>query len=128
MYAYVDESDRHHESCLELLTTHPGPLLVPTLVITEVVHLLATRLGQAAEVRFLGDLASGALIAEPVHSSDWLRMADLVWNYRDFPLGTVDASLVASAERRKIDTIATLDYRHFTVVQPNHVKAFTLLP
>jgi predicted nucleic acid-binding protein len=55
-------------------------------------------------------------------------MAELVWTYRDFPLGTVDASVVAAAERRNIDTIATLDYRHFTVIRPKHVRAFTLLP
>jgi hypothetical protein len=32
--------------CLELLRTHPGPLIVPHLVIAEVVYLLATRLGR----------------------------------------------------------------------------------
>jgi uncharacterized protein len=37
---------------------------VPALVITKVVYLLATRLGTTAEVRFLGDLALGTLIAE----------------------------------------------------------------
>jgi uncharacterized protein len=38
------------------------------------------------------------------------------------------ASLIAIAERLGIDTIATLDRRHFTVVRPAHVEAFTLLP
>ncbi len=51
---------------LELLETHPGPLLVPTLVIAEVAYLLETRLGVEPEVRFLADLAEGNLIAEPV--------------------------------------------------------------
>lgn len=124
----MDADDRHHAVCLELLTTHPGPLLVPHLVITEVVYLLATRLGSAAEVRFLGDLASGALIAEPVQPADWLRIADLVWTYRDLPLGTVDASVVAAAERLGIRTLATLDRRHFTVVRPAHASAFDLVP
>jgi uncharacterized protein len=59
LYAYVDRDDAHHASCLDLLQTHPGPLLVPTLVITEVTYLLGTRLGPEAEVRFLGDLAAG---------------------------------------------------------------------
>lgn len=43
-----------------LLETYPGPLIVPTLVITEVVYLVASRLGTQAELRFLGDVASGA--------------------------------------------------------------------
>ena len=103
-------------------------MVVPTLVITEVVYLLATRLGTEAEVRFLGDLASGAFIVEPVAVADWLRIAELVARYRNLPLGTVDASVVAAAERLGLATIATVDRRHFTVVRPRHVSAFTILP
>lgn len=92
------------------------------------VYLLGTRLGVEAEVRFLGDLADGAFVIEPVATGDWLRIAELVVRYRDLPLGTVDASVVAAAERNGIDEIATVDRRHFTVVRPSHVEAFTLLP
>jgi hypothetical protein len=41
------------------------------LIITEVVYLIGTRLGPEPEIRFLGDLAAGNLIAEPVLASDW---------------------------------------------------------
>lgn len=102
--------------------------MVPTLVITEVVYLLATRLGSGPEIRFLGDLASGSLTVEPVAAPDWLRIAELVGRYRDLPLGTVDASVVVAAERLGIREVATLDRRHFGVVRPQHVDAFTLLP
>ncbi len=98
------------------------------LVVTEVTYLLGTRLGTEAEVRFLGDLASGSLIAEPVAASDWLRIAELTSTYGDLPLGTVDASVVAAAERLGTTQLATLDRRHFTVVRPAHVRAFELLP
>ena len=101
---------------------------MPTLVITEVVYLIGTRLGSDAEVRFLGDLASGDLGVEPVAAADWLRIAELVHHYRDLPLGAVDASVIAAAERLNESTIATLDRRHFSAVRPNHVDAFTLLP
>ena len=128
LYAYVDADDRHHSSCLELLETHPGPLIVPTLVVTEVAYLLATRLGAEPEVRFLGDLASGAFAVEPVAAQDWLRVAELVARYRDLPLGTVDASVITAAERLGVVEVATIDGRHFGVVRPRHVGAFTLLP
>ena len=127
LYAYVDRDDRHHDTCLELLETHPGPLVVPMLVITEVTYLLATRLGVEPEVRFLGDLAAGNLIPEPAAAGDWLRIAELVARYRDLPLGTVDASVIAAAERLSITEVATLDRRHFSVVQPA-AGAFQLLP
>ncbi len=97
-------------------------------MVTEVTYLLATRLGPEPEVRFLGDLAAGAFSVEPVAAGDWLRIAELVANYRDLPLGTVDASVVAAAERLGVQEIATVDRRHFSVVRPSHVAAFTLLP
>lgn len=128
LYAYVDADDAHHIDALELLEVHPGPLIVPTLVITEVVYLLATRLGTEPEVRFLGDLAAGAFTIEPVAAADWLRIAELVARYRDLPLGTVDASVITAAERLQVTEIATVDRRHFTGVRPDHVDAFTLLP
>jgi len=97
-------------------------------VVTEVTWLLATRLGPEPEVRFLGDLAAGAFSVEPVAARDWLRIAELVARYRDLPLGTVDASVVAAAERLGVHEIATVDRRHFSIVRPNHAAAFTLLP
>ena len=98
------------------------------MVITEVTHLIRTRLGASAEVKLLGDLASGDLGVEPVAPADWLRIAEVVHKYGDLPLGTVDASVIAAAERLDITTIATIDRRHFSVVRPNHVDAFALLP
>ncbi len=111
-----------------MLETYPGPLLVPTLVITEVDYLLSTRLGVTAEVRFLGDLAAGNLIAEPVMAGDWLRVAELVHQYRDLGIGAADASVVAAAERLGIVDVATTDRRHFNVLRPRHAEAFNLLP
>jgi uncharacterized protein len=124
----VDQDDRHHQACLDLLLTNPGPLVVPALVVTEVAYLVETRLGPDAEVRFLGDLASGTFTTEPVASADWLRIAELVWEYRDLPLGTVDASVVTAGERLGVQEVATLDHRHFSVVRPTHTSAFELLP
>jgi predicted nucleic acid-binding protein len=111
-----------------LLETHPGPLIVPTLVIAEVTYLLDTRLGWKAEVRFLADVAGGNLILEPVEPADVLRIAELVARYRDLPLGTVDASVVAAAERLGVREVATTDHRDFGVVRPAHTEAFNLLP
>lgn len=79
-------------------------------------------------MRFLADLAAGEFIVEPVAAGDWMRIAELVARYHDLPLGTVDASVVATAERLGIEEIATLDRRHFTVVRPAHTAALTLLP
>ena len=73
-------------------------------------------------------VAAGELTVEQLHPADVERTADLVGRYRDLPLGTVDASIVAAAERLGVTTIATLDRRHFSVVRPTHVEAFELVP
>ena len=128
LYAYVDADDAHHEECLALLSDHPGPLAVPILVVAEVAHLVGTRLGAQPEVRMLGDFAARSFVTVAVDADDWLRIAALVARHRDLPLGTVDASIVAAAERLGVTTLATLDRRHFGVVRPAHVEAFELLP
>jgi len=97
-------------------------------VVTEVVYLLGTRLGVESEVRFLGDLAAGELVPEPVEAGDWMRVATLVAAYRDLPLGSADASIVAAAERLSAGKIATLDRMHFSVIRPAHLDAFELVP
>ncbi|MFH8807786.1 hypothetical protein ACH4GZ_11050 [Streptomyces hygroscopicus] len=55
-------------------------------------------------------------------------MAELMQQYRGFPLGVADASVIAPAERLKASSVATLDHRHFRAVKPLHVPALTLLP
>ena len=59
---------------------------------------------------------------------DWIRIEELTEQYLDLPLGVVDASVIALAERHGVDTIATLDHRHFGTVKPVHVDGFTLVP
>jgi len=104
------------------------PLLVPDLVVTEVCHLLGTRLGPVAEIRFVGALAAGELTVAHVDARDWLRIAELVARYDDLPLGCVDAAVIAIAERLRISELITTDRRHFRVVRPAHVDAFILAP
>jgi predicted nucleic acid-binding protein len=100
---------------------------VPSLVITEVTYLLGTRLGAESELPFIGEFAAANLIAEPVAPADWMRIAELVARYRDLPLGTVDASVIAASERLDAPEIATLDRRHFSVVR-SALGPLTLLP
>ena len=77
---------------------------------------------------FLQALADGDFQPVDLHSGDYRRAAQLVQQYADLPLGTTDATVIALAERTGVSEVATLDHRHFTVVRPSHVSAFTLLP
>lgn len=74
------------------------------------------------------NLATSSLTLQPFEASDLARISDLVETYADLRLGSVDASVIATAERLGASAIATLDRRHFTVVRPSHVAAFQLVP
>lgn len=128
LYAAAATRDKHHQRSVELLAKAPRPLLVPALVVTEVCYLLGDRIGAHAELAFVRSIADAELVVEPVLDTDWGRIADLMKQYLDLPLGMVDASVIALAERRGLEVIATLDQRHFRAVRPRHVEAFTLVP
>jgi len=128
LYAAAATRDKHHGRCVELLSNSPGPLVVPALVVTEVAYLLADRIGPHAELAFARAIHAGELVVEPVIERDWARIEELTEQYLDLPLGVVDASVIALAERHGVDTIATLDHRHFGTVKPRHVAGFALVP
>lgn len=86
------------------------------------------QLGTIAEASFLRELARNPLELVALEPDDVVRMAELIERYADLRLGTVDASVVATAERFGATVIATLDRRHFAVVRPKHVDAFQLVP
>lgn len=100
--------------------------MIPALVVAEATYLIGSRLGPKAEASFLRGLTQ--VEVEPPASDDWERIAELVDEYADLPLGGTDASVVALAERLDAGVVITLDRRHFTVVRPGHRVTLELLP
>lgn len=129
LVAATRPADTNHRAAAEFLDATTETLLVPPTVVAEVCYLLNELNGPAVEVRFLRSFGDddGLQLAELL-AEDVARMADLTEQYADMPLGGTDASVVAIAERLGIHQVATFDRRHFTVVRPVHVDAFTLLP
>ena len=128
LYALVNRSDAWHQRVRTWWESSREPILVPATVIPEATYLIATRLGSSYETAFVRALGAGELEIEPLLSEDVTRAADLLATYGDLPLGFVDASVVAMAERRGIDTLVTTDRRHFAVVRPAHVPRLRLVP
>jgi uncharacterized protein len=126
LYATANAGDRDHGASRAALARADLQLVVPALVVAEATYFVATRLGPKAESAFLRGLAT--LEIEPPTAGDIERMADLVDEYADFPLGGTDASVVALAERLRAPIVITLDRRHFQAVRPRHREAFELLP
>jgi uncharacterized protein len=126
LYAAVDADDDDHLASRVALADPGLRLVIPAMVVAEATYFVGRRLGPRAETAFLRGLAS--LDVEGPSRDDLRRMAELVAEYADLPLGGTDASVVALAERLDATTVVTLDRRHFAAVVPRSCASFELLP
>lgn len=126
LYAAVDADDQDHLGCVATLQMPGMSLFVPAMVVAETTYLVGRRLGPTIEAQFLDGMSDLDVLAPG--PEDWSRIAELVKQYRDIPLGGTDASVVALAERLKTNVIITLDRRHFSAVRPRHTSSWHLLP
>lgn len=110
LVAALNRKDADHARCIDLLESHEGPLMVPSPVLAEVCYFLESRVGPEGEATFLTSIAEGELRLVDLTTDDIRRMVDLVRTYANFPLGAVDASVMAVAERYT-SCITTYDKR-----------------
>jgi uncharacterized protein len=128
LYAMADMDDAWHESLKTFFRNAKDVLLVPVTVLPEVCYLLNTHLGQESERVLISAIIQGELRVEGLKEDDFRRSLRILETYSDINIGFVDASLVAMAERLKIQRILTTDRRHFSIIRPRHCHAFELLP
>lgn len=128
LYALVDASDAWHRRVRDWWESNSRPLVVPVTVLPEVTYLLQTRIGVHAELAFVNTVAAGEFTIEPLEPGDLDRVAAVMDAYADLPLGFVDASIVAIAERLEARELLTTDRRHFSAVRPRHARGFVLAP
>ena len=128
LVALLAPRQEQHLPVRNYLGSYRGQILIPSVVLGEVSHFLQKLVTPRIEAGFLRSLALGQnAVIDPVEA-DYLRAADLVEQYADFPLGTVDALIVAIAERLDVETLLTLDRRHFGAIRPAHRSSFEIAP
>jgi predicted nucleic acid-binding protein len=91
LYAVADSGDAHHDACVAIFEGTTDQLVVPVSVVIESSFLIERHLGPTAEAAFLGSLVPAGLAVEQLDAADLERMAELVAQYADLPLGAVDA-------------------------------------
>lgn len=126
LVAMLDATDPDHERCTEVIQQSSEARIVPVCVLVETEYLL--RPWPHAFAALLAEFDTGglSLLELSVH---WLQRAgELLHEYRDLPLGLVDATVIVAAEMLDERKLATLDHRHFSVVRPAHADSLTLLP
>lgn len=101
---------------------------MPAPVLVEVDYLVHRSLDQSVLTLLLEDVAQGAYEVADLSRDDYQRVIELCKGYADLDVGFVDAAVLAIVERLGERKLATLDYRHFTVMRPRHVRNLELLP
>jgi len=124
----LDESQRYHHECANLLGEASPPLLLSPFVLAELVYLLIRHIGRRAQVALLEEVARGAYQLEPFGAADVARAKEVVEQYADLEIGLADASIVVLAERHAVTEVLTLDQRHFRAMRIERRKRFKVLP
>ena len=125
LVALLNRKDAMHDQ----VAAHIGAdLIVPASVLPEVDYLATKYLGEHVARAFLQRLAAGEGVFCPVTLDDLNRVVELCKQFADLPLGYVDASVVAIAERLRVRRVLTLDRRHFGLIRPRGLPFLELLP
>ena len=113
--ALASRRDRYHERAVRALEQWSDEGFVTTWpVLTEVVHILAHRVGAAHAALFMRDIARGASTVYDLPDTALPRIGTLMARYVDLPMDLADASLVVLAEELDDGRILSTDLRDFS--------------
>jgi predicted nucleic acid-binding protein len=124
----IDSAQRHHAACAHALAAAKGPLLLSPFVLAELDSLLATRVGERAQLALLDEVARRAYQMEPFGADDVKLAREVIARHADLEVGLADASLVVLGARHGARDVLTLDARHFNAMRQLSGRPFRILP
>jgi len=124
--AVLSESDAHHAVCVAALKNLPARMLTCWPVITEAAWLLRSR--PAAIQALLRLVREGVYVPAEPQASDAAAIAMIMHRYRSAGAQLADACLVHLADCERIDTVFTLDRRHFSVYRTRAGRPLRIVP
>jgi predicted nucleic acid-binding protein len=122
--AIANPRDLWHGSARRALTELKAPLVTTWPILTETCHLLLSRLGPEAQVRFVASVERGAVTVHPLEDKHLPRVHELMEKYRELPMDLADASLVILAEQIGRGDIVSTDRRDFGAYRWKNRKPF----
>jgi uncharacterized protein len=122
--ALANRRDHYHEAAKGALARLEDRLVTTWPVLTETCHLLATRIGPDAEIRFIRSASEGAFDLFALEALHFPRIESLMMKYRDLPMDLADASLVVLAEDLGSGHILSTDHRDFRTYRWKNRKPF----
>jgi len=127
VYSLMDKDDRDHLKTKSFFQKNNDFLyILPSTIIIEICYLIRTRLSPHLEIKFLEEINQNFNL-EPIKDIDILRIVEISKKYDTLDIGYVDASIVAMAERLKLNKILTLDNKHFRALIPKGFDYFDIL-
>lgn len=109
LIAIIDRGEPDHQTCMEALSSLTGPMLTTWPALTEAIHLLGRAGGWPAQEALWKLLARDDLQLIDLDESLLRRTRALMKKYVDVPMDLADATLVAAAEKLRLNRILTLD-------------------
>jgi hypothetical protein len=128
LIALADRRDPMRTVIETLLRDEPGELVIPAPITAEVDYLLGHRLGRAARLAFLDDLAAERFTVACLEAGDYAVVVGLERRYDDLDVGLADLSVVLVAHRYGTQRLLTFDERHFRALRPLSGGHFALMP
>lgn len=123
----IDKSCQYHDRISDIINKTDLNMIVPSPVIPETCYMLNKKFGPDIEIKFLEELISVNLQIEILKFPDIIRVTEILKKYKSLNIGFVDSSIVAIAERLKINQILTLDNKHFSSIIPVGFDYFEIL-
>jgi predicted nucleic acid-binding protein len=127
LIALINQGDRNHQRCVDILPSLSAPLVTTCACFTEAIYLLGRYGGWLAQQELWGYIGDEILVIYHHTSDELTRIETLMAQYRDIPMDLADASLVAIAEVLNQRQIFTLD-RDFYIYRLCGNQSFEVVP
>ena len=124
--ALANRTDQWHDIAVAATRGLDEPLVVTWPVLTETCHLMLSRLGVLAELRFVEQISRNV----DIHEIGKERIVDvhaLMAKYHNLPMDLADASLVVAATDLGEGRILTTDQRDFNAYRWKDTEPFSNL-
>lgn len=125
--AILDKGQTQHRQCVKAYRQIGSPLITTWPCFTEAMYLLSELRGWSGQQKLWQLWDRKLLLIHEATSTEQERMKVLMEKYQDTPMDLADASIVAAAERLKLNRVFTID-SDFYVYRINDRDAFEVIP
>ena len=123
----MDKNYKKHAILKKIFIEKEDLFILPSTAIGEICYMLNSRFGSKIELAFLYEIIKASFQLELLKDMDIIRIIEILKKYDTLNIGYVDASIIAIAERLKVNKILTLDRKHFEIVAPRGFDCFDIL-